>query len=418
MIQAVGLLLCGVLAVGLWRIDDFVLLLACWIIGLVLHAGLAASGRSRQAAVAAREAFLAESTGACLLGFFGLTVVLAADTTRLDLLAQRLPLIAASGGMLDWAGGAVLLAVVCRLGLPPLPWWPARATAAPPAVRVFLLAGVHPATAILLWYRLAAWLQPWHHALALWFGAAAALLLIMAAAGERHGPRRAAWLGASQWAGLLAAGSDPLLCRHVVLLAVGLGLVHMQAVLVRWPVALQRSLLCAGGVVILWAGLVSGLARLDTVPAFLRLAAASMTAWVLICWWFEAARVDVVSVTRAWRRPAATSLAGLARLGRSAGPIPTMVAMTVRFLGRVVSDFDRIVLAGIVQNAGWLVLGTGRLVAWMDRRGQDILHAGAVRLLELAGSATVRAAAGSPQRLLLVALIVILGLAWIGWAAR
>lgn len=415
MILVLALLLCGVAALGLWLAGDFTLLLACWSVGLALHAGLAAQGRSRRAAAAAREAFLAESAGACVLAIAGLALALAVGTARLDLLAERLPSLAPESGVASWAGVAVVLAVASRLGLPPLPWWPARLTAAPSAVRVFLLAGLHPATAILLWFRLADWLQPWHEVLAQWFGGSAAVLLMLAAAGERHAARRATWLGASHWAGLLVAAGAPL--AAVWSLAFGMGLVQLQTVFVRWPVAWQRLCLAAGSAGVLAAAVLSPPADPASGPAMLRLAAAMLSVWVFYRWLRDAASAAILPPAPLQRRPAVAPLAGVARRGQGSGPLPLLAGVSVRALGRLVAGFDRIVLAGVADGLGWIALGLGWLVAWIDRRGQDAVYGGAAAGIRLTGRAVVQVAGGRSRRALAAALLVILGLAWLGRSA-
>jgi hypothetical protein len=412
-IQVAGLLLSGIVAIGLWRSDDFILLLAFWMIGTVLHAGLVAVGRKQETIVAAREAFLTESAGSCALAISGLALVLSVGTVRLDLVAQRLPLLPQDGGLHAWAGAAVLLVVACRLGLPPLPWWPARISAAPPAVRVFLLGGLHPATAILLLHRLQAWMLPWQAAFALWLGGFMSFLLIMAAGGERHPARRLAWLGTGHWVGLLAAEPDSVPAAAAIL-AVGLILVQLHAILVRWPAAVRKAMLTVGGLALLTAAMVSGLARPAGLPGLVRLAAVLSTAWILRCWWHETARAEVLPLPLVLRRPALGSMIRLARLGQGGGPLPTLIARVIPGCGRIIADFDRIVLAGLAEGMGRVVLGTGWIVAWLDRQGQDLVYGGASRLLAFAGRTTVIVAGGHSRRLLILALLVILGLAWIG----
>lgn len=413
MIQVAGLLLCGLAAVGLRVAGGFAVLLGCWTAGLVLLAGLAAGGPSRRAATAAREALLAEAFGTGVLALAGLALVTAAGADRLDLVASALPAPDAGDARAGWAGLGLLLAVAGRLGLPPLPWWPARITAAPPAVRVFLLAGLHPVTALLLWDRLDAWLLPWHLTLASWLGGAVSLLAIMAAAGERQAARRAAWLGMGHWAGLLAAGGA---LPAAWVLGGGLALVQLQTILVRWPAARQRALLGIGGAAVITAGMLSGLASVDGGPALLRLAGALLSVWVLGRWWQEAAMVAALPPSPTLRRPAVAMLARLARLGQGAGPLPLLVGAAARLLGQTVAGFDRIVLAGVADGLGLIGLGLGWTVAWIDRRGQDLFYGGISRLLAAAGHATVRAAGGRPQRVLAVAVALILGLAWLGRA--
>ena len=193
MIQTLGLLLAGAAAAGLMLADNVLLVLVFWALGAVLYAGLAALGRSAATARAARRGFIVEMVGAWALALGALNLVLTTGTGDLALLPSHLLLMDLGRSALPWAGLGVLLAVLCRLGVPPAPPWTAGVAAAPPSVRIFLHAGLHPLTALVLWHRLDVWLLPWHRELALWLGGLGALLLALAAAGERHGGRRAAY---------------------------------------------------------------------------------------------------------------------------------------------------------------------------------------------------------------------------------
>ncbi len=390
MIQATGLLLCGVAAVGMLLAASVPVLVACWVLGAVLLCGLIAVGPSQRLSAAAREAFLVEITGGWVLAVGGLMLTI-------------------TPGRLDWAGFGVVVAVVLRLGLPPGPWWPARVVGAPPAVRVFLLGGLHPATALLLWRKVDLWLLPWHLTLASWLGAAGAVLAILAAAGERHAARRAAWLGISAWGSLLAAGQPSV--AGIMVLALGLVLVQLQAAMPRWPARWRRLLLLAGGV--------AALATLPAVPAgapaVLRLVALPIAAWVLLAWLREIGRPGATAAADTIRRAPLGPLAPIARLGQQAGSVVVAARSTIAGLSRVVVDFDRVVLAGVSEGLGWMALGAGWLVTWVDRRGLDGVDEGAQRLSRLAGRAVSAAAGGSPGWVLGWVVVAVLGLALAGW---
>ena len=390
MIQALGLLLCGVAAVGMLLAASVPVLVACWVLGAVLLGGLIASAPSQRLIAAAREAFLVEIAGGWALAVGGLTLAIAP-------------------GNVEWAGIGVVLAVVLRLGLPPCPWWPARVAGAPAAVRVFLLGGLHPATALLLWRKVDLWLQPWHVTVAVWFGVVGSLLAILAAAGERHAARRAAWLGISFWGGLLAAGQPSV--TAIMVLAVGLVLVQLQAAMPRWPALARRALLLAGGGAAAVATLPTAL---DAAASVLRLLTLLVAAWVLLAWLRELGRPGAASATDAIRRAPLGPLAPIARLGQQAGSVVVAARATVRGLSRVVTDFDRVVLAGVGEGLGWITLGVGWFVTWIDRRGLDGVDHGFERLFRLAGRGVAAAAGGQPGWVLGWAVVVVLGLALAG----
>lgn len=421
MIQALGLLLCGGAAFGLLRADSFGLLMTCWVMGAVLLAGLVCGGRSRLVAVAAREAFLVEISASWILAVGWLLLAQNADDQP-----------AGSHGLM---GAGLLLAVTGRLGLAPLSWWPARVAGAPPAVRVFLLAGLHPATALLLWRRFDLWLEPWHLTLVVWLGSLGALLAIAAAAGERPAARRALWLGIGLWGGLLAslAGSGPGLgltpdtTAAIGLLAAGLTLMHLQVAMPRWPVFGQRLLLLVGGLTALAALLLGERSAPWDLPAIPRLAAVLLAVWVLWRWLrefgggqesgrlHESGRPGARLVAVPARRPALAALAPVARLGQSPGPVVAAARAAAGWLARLAADIDRVVLGGVSEGLGWIALGAGWLVAWIDRRGLDGLDRGAGRLFALAGRGTARVASGRPGLVLVWAVLVVLALSLLGW---
>ncbi len=421
MIQALGLLLAGAAAAGVMLAHNASLLLACWVLGAVVHTGLAALGRGEESAQAARGGFLVEILGSWVLALGGLSLIQAAGTDDLELLPARFLLLDLGTATLPWAGLAVLMAVLCRLGLPPLPPWPARVASAPPAIRIFLHAGLHPLTAFVLWQRLDAWLLPWHRELALWLGGAGALLLALAAAGERHGSRRAALLGASRWAALLAASSHEMVPSWAPwLLAAGMAVIQIVSATPRWPLWSRRMLLVAGALAALPAGVPAGPLSLvgtwlgASAPALLLHAATFLM--LRLCWvWFEDLRRPVVQAGEMHlRRPAMERLRPLARLARGDMVRHRPVAITVAWLGRLTADIDRVVLTGVIEGLGWMGVGAGWAVAWLDRRGMDALDHGLTGLSGMTGRACTRAAGVRPGRALAWAVTVVLVLTLVG----
>jgi hypothetical protein len=421
MIQALGLLLAGATAAGLLLADSAPVLLACWVLGAVILSGLAALRRGEEIARAAREGFLVEILGAWALALGGLYLVQASGSVEIVLLPDRTVLAEQGAAALPWAGVAVLVAVACRLGLPPLPPWPAREASAPPAVRIFLHAGLHPLTALVLWQRLDAWLLPWHRDLALWLGGVGSLLLALAAAGERHGARRAALLGASRWAALLAVASHELLPPWAPwLLAGGLATIQLVAATPRWPLWTRRLLLVAGTVAALPAGVPGGplsLAKpwLDAAPASLLLHAATFL-MLRICWvWFEDLRRPVIQAGELrLRRPAMELLRPLARVARGEHRGPRPVAALVGHLARLTADVDRLILSGVIEGLGWIGVGAGWSVAWLDRRGFDAVNHGLAGFCGAAGRAGARAAGARPGRVLGWLMVMVLALSLLG----
>jgi hypothetical protein len=415
MIRAMGLVLSGLAAVGLALTGSFVVLLVCWVLGVVLQAGLVAASGSQRAAAAAREVFLVEIAGSWALALGGLALVLAADSARLEeLTLSGLP--DAADGALGWAGLGVLLAVVCRLGLLPWPWWPARLAGAPPVVRVFLLAGLHPATALVLWQRLAVWLLPWHLTVADWLAAVGALAAALAGAGERQAARRAAWLGASYWAALLSVGATAAAPTTgvIVLLAAGMALVQLQVALPRASLAWRRCLLAGGALATLAAAFAAGLVLITGPAAVLRLLAIVLSLWVWSWWLLDLGRRPTLPADIVRRCPPLGWLAGVARVGQGKVPLATAAGAMLRGLGRLTAGLDRIVLGGIAEGLGWMGLGIGWLFAWLDRRVLDAWDWGSLALVRAAGRGAARAASGQPGAVLAWAVAVIVLLALLG----
>ncbi len=250
MIQVVALAAAGLAAVGIWLADAFALLVACWVMGTVLHAGLvSAATASVSVREVAREVFLAEVVGAWVLLMGGLNLVLATGATSVSVAGPVAPTVRDLG----WSGVGLLLVAAARLGLPPFGPWPTRLAATPPAVRVFLHACLHPLTAMVIWWRLEAWLLPWHRDVALWLGGFTALAAVLAATGERQLPRRAALLTTTAWAALLVLGVEVGARPWASLVAVTLGgmLAHLVAAGPRWPRAVRRLLLTLVAVALL-----------------------------------------------------------------------------------------------------------------------------------------------------------------------
>ena len=421
MIQALGLLLAGAAAAGLILADSVLLVLACWALGAVLYAGLSALGRSAVTARAARRGFIVEMIGAWALALGGLSLVLAAGTGDLDLLPAHLLLLDLGRSALPWAGLGVLLAVLCRLGVPPAPPWPAGVAAAPPSVRIFLHAGLHPLTALILWHRLDVWLLPWHRELALWLGALGALLLVLAAAGERHGGRRAAYLGVSRWAALLAVASHETLPGWAPwLLAVGLALIQLAVATPRWPRRTRRILLAVGGLAALPAGVPAGMLTLagpwlNRSPQSLLLHAATLLMLRVLWTWWEDLRRPLVLPDPASRRTSSLPiLADLARWGRGGDLTPGPATAMVRGLARITADIDRLILDGILEGIGWITLGAGWAVAWLDRRGLDALDHGLDTFTGAVGRACARSAGARPGVVLLWSILIVLAFTLLG----
>jgi len=410
-IQAIGLALAAGAAVGMLLADRFHVLLACWTLGAVLQAALAASGRSQRTAAAARQAFLVEILGAWCLAIGGLGLVLASGTGELDVLRPRLLQLDQGRSALPFAGLGVLLAVTARLGLPPLPLWPPRVAGAPPAVRIGLHAGLHPATALLLWHRLDAWLLPWHRTAAIWFGAAGALLLLMAAAGERHGARRAAWLGTAQWAGLFAAcAAGPVPQALVWWLAAGLAVVHGAVGVARFPLVLRRTALGVGILAAFAVAIKSGVASRTNAATVVQFVVALGTAGIFWRWWRELPQPASADPGPGPRRAPLAVMSAVTRLGQGPGPLYALLERLQRLLARLVAGFDRFVLDGICEGLGWFGVGLGWLAAWLDRRGLDLVDHGAGVLVGHLGRGAAEAVGRHPARVLIWTLVTVLGL--------
>jgi len=411
-IQIVGLLLAGCTAAGLLLTDDFRTLLGCWTLAAVINAALAAAGRGR-ATEAAREAFLVEMVGAWVLALGGLFLVLVAGTGDLELFAPLLAIDDLARPALPWAGLGLLIAVLARLGLAPLPWWTVRVAAAPPAVRFFQQAGLHPVTALILWHRLDPWLLPWHRSIAMGCGLVGAILMILAAAGERHGARRAAFIGGSRWGAVLtlaAAGLLPLWGPWA--LAAAMALVNLAAATPRWPLAVRRGLLAVGGLFAVAMGLPfqGGGDLIITIPLGL---AALMSLYVLARWWRELGQSRDAETGELRSLSNQPGLVWLASVGLSPVSGFLLARRAAAWLANLVADIDRVVIDGIVEGLGWCALGAGWLAAWIDRRGLDALGHGATNIAVGLGRGCLRAAGqhpgwimtGSAAAILLLALL-------------
>jgi len=416
MIQLVTLLGAGLAAAAIWLADDFGLLVACWVLGAVLHGALvSASTGSAKVRDVAREVFLAELVGAWVLVMGGLELALA--TGAASVTEVGLPAGAAGGP--GWAGMGLLLVVLVRLGLPPVGPWPARLATSPPAVRVFMHAGLHPLTALVLWWRLESWVMPWQDQLALWLGATSALATVVAAAGERQLPRRAALLSCAAWGGLLAmgvgAGQRPWAALAAVVVVAML--VHLVAAGPRWPRSLRRGLLAVVALALVLASLplVTGAspAGPSAMAARVVVAVSFLVALVVLghWWWTLIPAREANATPREAFFPAAERLA---RLSRRPGPLPRLVAATSHQSARLVAAVDRIVLDGVAEGLALLGLGAGWLVALVDRRANDSVEHGVGRLVGTCGRWTRGLAAGRPSRSLLWLGVLALALLLLG----
>ena len=421
MIEVVGLLIAGAAAAGILLADRAPLLLACWVLGAVVLSGLAASRRSEATGRAAREGFLVEIIGAWALALGGLHLLNAVAAGALRGPVSAVLLLDPTASAPSWAGLALLVAVVCRLGLPPLPPWPARQASAPPSVRIFLHAGLHPLTALVLWQRLDAWLLPWQRDLALWVGGAGALLLALAAVGERHGARRVSLLGGSRWAALLAASSHQLLPTWAPwLLAVGMAVLHVVAATPRSPLWSRRVLLVIGLGLVLPAGVPSGPLALAgpwldaSAPGLLLHAATFLMLRLGWVWFTDLRRPLIQAGELRVPRPAMRGLSPVARVARGDHGGPHPVAALAGRLARLTADIDRVILSGVLEGLGWIAIGAGWAVAWLDRRGLDAVDHGLTGLTGAAGRAGARAAGVRPGWALAWALAVVLLLSLVG----
>lgn len=403
MSQMLALLLAGFAAVGIALTDSFGLLVACWVGGVVIQAGLTVTGASSpRVRRVTRGFFLAEIAGAWVLVMGGVNLVLATGAS--DLAGPGF--VPAEPIHLAWAGSGLLLAVVIRLGLPPLTPWQPRLAAAPPSVRIFLHAAVHPATALLLWWRLDAWMLPWHRDAALWLGSVVAVVAVLAAAGERNEPRRAALLGTGRWAALLAlvshGGTD---APGIGFTACGMACLHLVAAAPRWPRSWRRVLLVAAGAC-LTAVVATSHSVSWSLGDLLVDASTLLSLWVL--WRWYRTLVSVQETLGASRRAAWPALAGLARRSRSDGPVPVVAAAVTNRLGRMVAVIDRVILDGMADGLALFGVGAGWLVAWCDRCGLDGIERGLDTVVVFVGRACRGAVSGVPSRTVVWAMVGIL----------
>lgn len=415
MIQSVALMAAGVLAAGIWLTDSVTMLVACWVLGTVLHGGLVLAFASPTVRGVTREVILAEMFGSWVLLMAGLNLVLA--TGAVDLAG---PLTTeASGRELGWAGLGLLLVVAARLGLPPVGPWPSRLAASPPAVRLFLHAAVYPLTAHLLWWRLDPWLLPWHRHVALGLGGLAALAALLAATGERQLSRRAALLGAAFWSGLLALtvhGEGPSWLALGTTTA-GAMAVQLTASAPRWPRRWRRALLASAGVAVLAAAGLA-VAKNGWRPAPLSTAGVSLTliALVLGHWWRTVA-VSADANTEP-RQAAWPAMAWLARQSRRPGPLSWFFELITRRLSALVASVDKVVLDGVVEGMALMSLGAGWMVAWCDRRGLDAVERALAGVSLAAGRWTRALVAAGPARLVLMLGVLIMTLILLGGGLR
>ena len=410
MTQIVALLAAGIAAAGIWFAGSFSLLVACWVLGTVLHGGLVLATANPRVRDVTREIVLAEMLGAWGLLMGGLNLVL--KTGAVDLATAGA--VAPATRDLSWTGLGLLLLVAARLGLPPVGPWPARLAASPPAVRVFLQSSLYPLTAHLLWWRLDIWLLPWHRHAGMWLGGLAALAAVLAAAGERQLPRRAALLGAAAWAGLLPLtvwGDEP---SWLVLAAVAVGAMALQLVAAgpRWPRRWRRGLLLTGGV-----GLVLG-AGAGVRDASSLVVALPVLLWlilllvVLIHWWRNVAPSREAAMEP--RQSAWPRLTWLARQSRRPGPLPRLTAVATQRLSNLVAAIDKVVLDGVVEGLALMSLGAGWLVAWADRRGLDAVERGFTSLTVSTGRWTRTLVTAGPSRLVFLVGLLVMALILVG----
>ncbi len=417
MIQTVALLVTGAAAAGLWLTDRFPLHVACWVLGTVLHAGLvAASSSSIRGRQEVRQVFLLEMMGAWVLLMAGLHLVIATGATDL----RNPGAAAAPAAALHWVGAGLLLVTGARLGLPPVGPWQVRLTSAPPAVRVFLHAGLHPATALVLWSRLDVWLLPWHRSTAVWLGVVAALAAMLAAVSERLAPRRAAVLGAGTWCGLFALTAATGVLSVAAFSCAVLGVVSLQlvATLPRWPRAARRVMLACGGSSLLATGwfAMRAAAPLEVpgVPLALALVAASLAVALVVLghWWWALPRSTAAANPP--QRPLWNGLSWLAARSREAGPVPALARRVADDLAGAVAVVDRLVLDGVAEGLAIIGTGAGWCVAWVDRRGCDAVEHGLAGLVTGVGRAARTVVTVSPARLIWWLMALVLGLALLG----
>ena len=98
------------------------------------------------------------------------------------------------------------------------------------------------------------------------------------------------------------------------------------------------------------------------------------------------------------------------------GPLYRLTEAVTSGLARIAAEIDRIVLDGVVEGLGWMGLGAGWLVAWIDRRGLDALDHGAAVLVTAVGRGCARAAGGRSWRVLAWATVTATALVLLGWS--
>jgi hypothetical protein len=410
-IQGLALLIAGLAAAGIWLTDGFALLVACWGVGSIVHAGLVTALGTTRVREIAREVFLGEMLGGWVLLMSGLNLVLA--TNAVDL-ATPGPLPPRPTDLV-WTGIGLLMASTARLGLPPFAPWPTRLAATPPLVRVFMHAAIHPATALMLWWRLDGWLLGWHRDVAAWLGASMALVAAVSAAGERLPPRRAALISIAGWSALLGLGAHgpdkPMV--GLAVLALGLMAVHLAAAAPRWPRSWRRTLLGVAVIALLGLGWRAATAS-PSPPDLVVVGSLAVLLLVLVHWVATAAPAREAAESP--RSVAVAALAPLARRSRDPGPIPRLATAVSQRLARGVAVVDRVVLDGIFEGIALIGLGAGWLIAWCDRRGMDLLEYGLTSLTGHVGRASRRLAGSTTAQLMLalMATALVIGLAS-GW---
>lgn len=409
MIQIVAILLIWLAAVGIWLADGFTLLIACWGVSSVAHAGLVAALGTPRVREIAREVFLGEMLGGWVLLMSALNLVLAADVVHVGQVAAQTP----RPVDLLWSGLGLLTACAARLGLPPFAPWPVRLAATPPAVRVFLHAAVQPAMALLLWWRFDAWLLPWHRDVALWLGAGVALVASMAAMGERLPPRRAALLTTGAWAGLLGLGAHGTTAPLITVgsLAVGTMALHLAAASPRWPRAWRRGLLGLAAAGLVATGLVtvlSGATAGRPSDAARVLVLATYALQLVVVAHALVTTAPSAAAAESPRAMLASWLTPLARRARDAGPVPWLAATVSRRLADGVVILDRVILDRVVEGLALIGLGAGWWIAWCDRRGLDLAERGVGGVTVGLGRWMRRVVAASAGLLTIVAVLVLL----------
>jgi hypothetical protein len=199
-----------------------------------------------------------------------------------------------------------------------------------------------------------------------------------------------------------------------------MALIQIVGATPRWPLWSRRMLLLAGAVAILPAGVPAGPLSLvghwlgSSAPALLLHAATFLM--LRVCWvWFEDLRRPVVEAGEVrLRRPAMERLRPLAKWARGERTGPTPLAAAVSRIARLTADIDRLILDGVIEGLGWIGVGAGWTVAWLDRRGLDAVDHGLAALAGAAGRGCARAAGARPGRVLALAMTVVLILTLVG----